>query len=86
LELINNANVPIAAPSANISNYISPTEAAACYTNLSVIRFMLLDGGKSTYGLESTIIDVSENIPTILRYGFITPEMISEVLGYKVLM
>ncbi len=85
LELIKKSGKPIAAPSANISNYVSPTEAAhvrdAFGDNVYVI-----DGGKATYGLESTIIDVSGPHQKLLRYGFITPDTISKVIRQEVII
>lgn len=75
--------LPIAAPSANISNYISPTELS--HVEDAFEDLYILDGGKSVYGLESTIIDLSKDNPTILRHGFITKEGLSKVLGTEVL-
>jgi L-threonylcarbamoyladenylate synthase len=85
LELIKKSGKPIAAPSANISNYVSPTEAShvreAFGDDLCVI-----DGGKATYGLESTIIDVTGPRSKLLRYGFITPDTISKLIGQEVVL
>ena len=83
LELIRKTNKPIAAPSANISNYVSPTEAAHVKDAFGDAVYVL-DGGKSVYGLESTIIDVTGEKPRILRYGFITPDTISKLIGREV--
>ncbi len=85
LELIRESGVPIAAPSANKSNYLSPTEAKhvkECFGN----SLYIIESTKSTLGLESTIIDLSSEKPMILRYGFITPETISTVLDMDVLL
>jgi L-threonylcarbamoyladenylate synthase len=83
LELIKKTGKPIAAPSANISNYVSPTEASHVIDAFGD-KVYVLDGGKATYGLESTIIDVTTNVLKLLRYGFITPEIISKVTGLEV--
>ena len=83
LELIKTAGKPIAAPSANISNYVSPTEVHHVTESFGG-QITILEGAKSVFGLESTIIDVSGTIPVILRYGFITPETISKVLDCSV--
>lgn len=63
---------PIAAPSANKSGYISPTQAAHVH-NCFGDKVFVLDGGSSPIGLESTIIDCSTDVISILRPGFITP-------------
>lgn len=80
LELIKESGKPIAAPSANISNYVSPTETKHVIEGFGE-KVTIINGEKSLLGLESTIIDVSGSEPVILRYGFITPEAISLVLG-----
>lgn len=77
------AKIPIAAPSANISNYISPTKAEHVINAFSE-EVYTLDGGSSIYGLESTIIDLSNNKPRLLRYGYITPDLICDLLGVQV--
>lgn len=83
LDLITLSGKPIAAPSANISNYVSPTESKHVIESFGG-KIIIIEGEKSVFGLESTIIDVSTNCPVILRYGFITPETISKVLGCEV--
>lgn len=88
LELIKQANVPIAAPSANPSNYISPTKAEHVikhFEDNSEIFILTPDEYQSEYGLESTILDMTGANPTILREGFITAEVLEEALGIKVL-
>jgi len=85
LDLIALSEKPIAAPSANISNYVSPTESKHVMESFGS-KITIIEGEKSLFGLESTIIDVSVLNPTILRYGFITPETISKVLGCEVKM
>lgn len=71
----------VAAPSANTSGKPSPTSADRVYEDLSGRIDMLLDGGNCQIGLESTIIDLTENTPMVLRPGGITMEMLAEVLG-----
>lgn len=89
MELLEKSEVPIAAPSANPSGYISATLASHIRSNLPEI-YVLEDPdeknmGVNNYGLESTIVDLSDpdNVK-ILRYGFITPEILSNVLGRPV--
>ncbi len=71
----------VAAPSANRSGRPSPTLARYCMEDLDGRVEMILDGGQVGIGLESTIIDLTEGKPTILRPGYITREMLAEVLG-----
>lgn len=84
LQLIRQSGCLIAAPSANTSGRPSPTEAAHVAADLDGRIAMLLDGGPVGIGLESTIIDLSGEKPLILRPGYITPGMLSEVLGEEV--
>lgn len=81
LALIEAAGLPIAAPSANKSGRPSPTCAQHVYEDLNGRIDMILDGGDVGIGIESTIIDVTGDIPTILRPGFVNMEMIKELLG-----
>lgn len=71
----------IAAPSANRSGRPSPTIARYCREDLDGKVEMIIDGGQVGIGLESTIIDLTEGTPTILRPGYITKEMLEKVLG-----
>lgn len=71
----------IAAPSANTSGRPSPTTAQHVWRDLHGKIEILLDGGPVGIGIESTIVDLSEERPMILRPGFITQEMLSAVLG-----
>ena len=71
----------IAAPSANTSGRPSPTTAQHVWEDLQGKIEVLLDGGLVGIGIESTIVDLSEDQPMILRPGFITQEMLSQVLG-----
>ena len=80
-ELIRAAGVPIAAPSANSSGRPSPTKAEHVLEDLDGRIDMVIDGGTVDIGLESTIVDVTGDVPVILRPGFITEEMLEEVIG-----
>ncbi len=71
----------VAAPSANRSGRPSPTLAQYCMEDLDGRVEMILDGGQVGIGLESTIIDLTEGKPIILRPGYITREMLAQVLG-----
>ncbi len=71
----------IAAPSANLSGRPSPTEAAHVKEDLDGRIGLILDGGAACIGLESTIVDLTEDVPTVLRPGYITLEMLREALG-----
>lgn len=86
LELIRQSGKLIAAPSANTSGRPSPTEASHVMGDLEGRIAMVLDGGPVGIGIESTIIDLTEPVPMILRPGYITPEMLADVLGEEVIM
>ena len=86
LELIKKSGCLIAAPSANTSGRPSPTEALHVKEDLDGRIAMIIDGGPVGIGIESTIIDLTEEIPMILRPGYITLEMLSQVLGKEVMM
>ena len=79
--LIRLAKVPVAAPSANISGRPSPTKVEHVIEDMSGKIEMIIDGGDVGIGLESTIVDVSGEIPVLLRPGAITVEMLRETLG-----
>lgn len=82
--LIEEANVPIAAPSANTSGRPSPTTAQHVLEDLEGIIDMVIDGGPVRIGIESTIVDVTSDTPVILRPGYITKEMIEQVVDQEV--
>ena len=86
LELIRKSGCLIAAPSANTSGRPSPTEAVHVREDLDGKIAMIVDGGAVGIGIESTIIDLTEEIPMILRPGYITPAMLSKVLGKEVII
>ncbi|KAB2936909.1 Sua5 family C-terminal domain-containing protein, partial [Hyphomicrobium sp.] len=75
---------PLAAPSANRSGRISPTQAAHVAADLGDKVAMILDGGPTAHGLESTIIDARGEVPVQLRPGAIAVETIELVLGDRV--
>jgi L-threonylcarbamoyladenylate synthase len=79
--LITAAGVPIAAPSANRFGRVSPTCAAHVLADLEGRIDLLLDGGSTTVGLESTVISLVGETPTILRPGGVSYEALSRVLG-----
>ena len=81
LGLIEESGGYIAAPSANTSGRPSPTVARYCVEDLSGKIEMIIDGGQVGIGLESTIVDLTAEVPMILRPGYITAEMLKEVLG-----
>ena len=74
-------NVPIAAPSANISSKPSGTKVDDILSEFQDKINYIIDGGESTIGLESTVVKVEDNIPIILRPGFVTYEMIKKEIG-----
>ncbi|MCI5602670.1 MAG: L-threonylcarbamoyladenylate synthase [Lachnospiraceae bacterium] len=81
LTLIEESNVPIAAPSANTSGRPSPTTAKHVMDDLNGKISMVIDGGEVGIGIESTIVDVTGEIPMILRPGYINKKMLEEVVG-----
>ena len=83
LALIEKAGFPIAGPSANLSGSPSPTEASHVYHDLAGRIEGILDDGAVGIGVESTILDMSGDVPTLLRPGAITLEDLTEVLGEK---
>ena len=83
LELIERAGLPVAGPSANLSGSPSPTEASHVYHDLSGRIEGILDDGAVGIGVESTILDMSTETPTLLRPGAITLEDLTDVLGEK---
>ena len=82
--LIRLSGVPVAAPSANTSGRPSPTTADHVWQDMNGKIDMIVDAGPVSIGLESTIIDVSEKEPMILRPGAITGEMLSFLLGREI--
>jgi L-threonylcarbamoyladenylate synthase len=78
-ELIKEAGVPIAAPSANLSGKPSPTEIQGCIEDLKGKVDFIIGGEKCDVGLESTIVDCTSEPPCVLRPGGVTLEMLKEI-------
>lgn len=81
LALIKGSGLPIAAPSANISGRPSPTSARHVNDDLAGKIKLILDGGTTRIGIESTVIDMTQRIPVILRPGGISKESIEDEIG-----
>jgi L-threonylcarbamoyladenylate synthase len=81
LALIRSVGRPLAAPSANRSQHLSPTLAEHVASSLGEAVDLILDGGPTEAGLESTILDLSQARPRILRPGPIAPAEIAAVIG-----
>lgn len=79
--LLEMCNLPIAAPSANTSGKPSPTTAKHVFDDMNGKIDAIIDGGSCNVGLESTVIDVTEEIPKLLRPGGVTYEQLCSVLG-----
>ncbi len=86
LELIKKAGCPVAAPSANISGRPSPTKGEHVVTDLDGKVDAILIGNDCRVGIESTVLDMSGDVPMILRPGIITAENIEAALGEKVIL
>jgi L-threonylcarbamoyladenylate synthase len=79
--VIRECDFPLAGPSANLSNHISPTNAEHVRTQLGGKIPLIVDGGQSQVGIESTVLDLSVNPPQILRPGMIHAESLAAVCG-----
>ena len=84
LELIESAQTPLAAPSANISGKVSPTDASHVMDDLKGKIAAVLDGGRCSVGLESTVLDISKEKPLLLRPGSIGAKELSAALKEEV--
>lgn len=78
--LIREAGLPLAAPSANASGQLSPTHAQHVAESLGGNVDLILDGGSCEIGVESTVLDLTSDTPTILRHGGVTKEMLINLL------
>jgi L-threonylcarbamoyladenylate synthase len=85
LALLRAAAVPVAAPSANRSGHVSPTTATHVADDLEAKVALILDGGATLHGLESTVVAISEGMATILRSGAVTAEAIEAAIGQPIL-
>ncbi len=81
LDLLKHLDAPIAAPSANRSNCISPTTARHVYEEFGTLVPLIIDGGPCEHGLESTVLSLVDDKPVILRPGAILAVQIEELLG-----
>ena len=81
LSLLKVVDRPIAAPSANVSGTVSPTSALHVAQSFGDTAPFILAGGQSTVGLESTILDLSGDMPVLLRPGTVTREQIEAIIG-----
>ena len=79
--LIREADVPVAAPSANRSTELSPTRAEHVLKGLDGRIDLVLDGGPCPGGIESTVVDVTGDVVRLLRPGLVTAPMLEEVVG-----
>ncbi len=79
--LVECAGVPIAAPSANRFGQVSPTRAEHVLADLGGRIDLVLDGGPSAVGLESTVLSLVDSVPTILRPGGVSREVLEQLLG-----
>lgn len=79
--VIRECGFPLAAPSANLSNRVSPTTAAHVRRQLGNKIELIVDGGPSQVGIESTVLDVTRTPPRLLRPGMVSLEMLGAVAG-----
>jgi L-threonylcarbamoyladenylate synthase len=79
--VIRECGFPLAAPSANLSNQVSPTNAEHVRKQLGNQLSLIVDGGQSQVGIESTVIDLASTPPRVLRPGMIHEESLLAVLG-----
>ena len=83
-EIIRASGLPLAAPSANLSGLPSPTTAQHTFRDLNGRVPLVIDGGPCEVGVESTVITVAGDKPTLLRPGYITKEQLQDALGCEV--
>lgn len=80
-KLLRAIDMPIVAPSANLSKHTSPVTAEHVYNDLNGLIPLILDGGKCSGGIESTVLDCTGKVPRILRAGLVTKEMVEKLVG-----
>ncbi len=85
-EIIRACGLPLAAPSANLSGLPSPTTAEHTFRDLDGRVPLIVDGGPCSVGLESTVITVAGDKPSLLRPGYITKEQLEAALGEEVVL
>jgi L-threonylcarbamoyladenylate synthase len=83
--VIRECGFPLAAPSANLSNQLSPTNAAHVQKSLGEKILLIIDGGQSQVGIESTVLDLTVTPPRLLRPGMIHEETLLAVSGELIL-
>ena len=81
LALLETAGIPVAAPSANRSTQVSPTTAEHVRRGLGDRVDLILDGGPTSVGIESTVVSLTGPVPTVLRPGSISIDQLREVVG-----
>ena len=81
LRLLSMLDFPLAAPSANLSNRVSPTTAEHVHFQIGKSIQYILDGGQCSKGIESTIVGFVDEIPIILRHGALSIDKIKQVVG-----
>ncbi len=86
LKLIEYSGVPIAAPSANLAGRPSPTRAEHVIEDLYGVVDVIIDGGETLLGIESTVIDLTRDPPVLLRPGSMPIEKIEEILGTRIVI
>ncbi|MCQ4763789.1 L-threonylcarbamoyladenylate synthase [Cloacibacillus evryensis] len=86
LALIEKSGLPVAAPSANISGRPSPTDAETVRQEIGRVIPLVIDGGDTRLGLESTVIDMTGDHPVLLRPGGLPKETVEEALNMEVLL
>lgn len=79
-EFLSRCGLPVAAPSANASKRVSPTKAEYVYDDMRGRIPLILDGGECEVGIESTVLSLAEDVPTVLRPGMVTIEQLAKVL------
>jgi L-threonylcarbamoyladenylate synthase len=82
--VIEQCEFPLAAPSANLSNQVSPTNSEHVLHGLGGRIPLIVDAGPTSFGIESTVVDLSSDVPRVLRPGMISAKQISEVVGREV--
>ena len=83
-EILEMVKLPLAAPSANPSNKLSPTSLQDVIDAFGAKCPPMIDGGQCEFGIESTVLDLTVQTPSILRFGPITKEQIEEVLEMEI--
>lgn len=84
LALITACGTPLATPSANLSGHISPTDADEVLRQLGGRIEFVIDGGKTSIGIESTVVDMTVDPPKVVRLGSVSIEEIEAAIGTRV--